>query len=120
MTDFAIQTDSLTRRFRRTLAVDGVSLRVPPGSVYGYLGRNGTGKTTTIQMLMGMLSPTSGTLCILGMNPSPESDRAAGRRQRLCTLQPVYCTRSAPCALASRVSSPSRVIVTSPQPRSHT
>jgi ABC-type multidrug transport system ATPase subunit len=80
MTDFAVQTDSLTRRFRRTLAVDGASLRLPSGSVNGYLGRNGASKTTMIQMLMGMLSPTSGTLCTLGMNPSPESDRAAGGR----------------------------------------
>lgn len=69
MTDFAIQTDGLTRRFGRTFAVQEVDLRVPAGSVYGYLGRNGAGKTTTIQMLMGLLSPTSGHLSVLGLDP---------------------------------------------------
>lgn len=69
MTEFAIQTTGLTRRFGRHLAVQEVNLQVPEGSVYGYLGRNGAGKTTTIQMLMGLLSPTSGTVSVLGLNP---------------------------------------------------
>lgn len=69
MTDFAIETTGLTRRFGRTIAVRDVDLRVPMGSVYGYLGRNGAGKTTTIQMLMGLLSPTSGTLSVMGLDP---------------------------------------------------
>ncbi|MBU0611563.1 MAG: ABC transporter ATP-binding protein [Armatimonadetes bacterium] len=69
MTDLAIQTAGLTRRFGRVLAVDDVSLAVPAGSVYGYLGRNGAGKTTTIQMLMGLLLPASGTMSVMGYDP---------------------------------------------------
>jgi ABC-2 type transport system ATP-binding protein len=69
MNGFAIETNGLRRRFGKVMAVDGVSLRVPEGSVYGYLGRNGAGKTTTIQMLMGLLSPTAGTVSVMGMDP---------------------------------------------------
>jgi ABC-2 type transport system ATP-binding protein len=69
MTDLAIQTTGLTRRFGRVVAVDDVSLAVPAGSVYGYLGRNGAGKTTTIQMLMGLLLPTAGTVSVMGYDP---------------------------------------------------
>lgn len=69
MSDLAISTSGLTRRFGRVMAVQGVDLRVPAGSVYGYLGRNGAGKTTTIQMLMGLLLPTSGTVSVMGFDP---------------------------------------------------
>ena len=69
MSDFALSTTHLTRRFGRVLAVQDVNLQVPPGSVYGYLGRNGAGKTTTIQMLMGLLLPTSGAIEVMGLDP---------------------------------------------------
>jgi len=69
MNDLAIRTEKLTRRFGRLEAVREVDLQVPPGSVYGYLGRNGAGKTTTIQMLMGLLLPTSGTVSVMGLDP---------------------------------------------------
>lgn len=72
MTELAIETQGLTRRFGRTVAVDGIDLRVPVGSVYGFLGRNGAGKTTTIQMLTGMLMPTAGTMRVLGFDPRRE------------------------------------------------
>lgn len=72
MSDLAIETTDLTKRFRRLLAVDSVGLKVPVGSVYGFLGRNGAGKTTTIQMLMGMLEPTAGQMRVLGFDPLRE------------------------------------------------
>jgi ABC-2 type transport system ATP-binding protein len=50
----------LTKRFGRQLAVDGLDLDVPRGSVYGFLGPNGSGKTTTIRMLLGLATPTAG------------------------------------------------------------
>src|SRR5207245_11267999 len=62
---FAIETDALTRRFGDQLAVDGIDLRVPRGSFYGFLGENGAGKSTTISMLTGVLAPTSGALRVL-------------------------------------------------------
>jgi ABC-2 type transport system ATP-binding protein len=69
MSEFAIRTEKLTRRFGRLEAVHEVDLRVPAGSVYGYLGRNGAGKTTTIQMLMGLLLPNSGAISVMGFDP---------------------------------------------------
>jgi len=62
-----IETRGLTKRFRGgQLAVDGLDLTVPGGSVFGFLGPNGSGKTTTIRMLMGLIDPTSGTARVLG------------------------------------------------------
>ena len=58
---------------RRIEAVRGISLEVRRGEIFGFLGPNGTGKTTTIKMLMGLVAPTSGTMEILGVRaPSPE------------------------------------------------
>ncbi|MBG6107906.1 ABC transporter ATP-binding protein [Frigoribacterium sp. CG_9.8] len=65
-TEFAIHTEGLTKRFGSQLAVDGVDLRVPVGSVFGFLGPNGSGKTTTIRLLLGLASATSGQIEVLG------------------------------------------------------
>lgn len=63
----AIATSGLSKRYRGgQLAVDGLDLRVPQGSVFGFLGPNGSGKTTTIRMLLGLISPTSGGAELLG------------------------------------------------------
>ncbi|MEV4924667.1 ABC transporter ATP-binding protein [Streptomyces roseoverticillatus] len=72
----AIATHALTKRYRGgQLAVDRLDLVVPRGSVFGFLGPNGSGKTTTIRMLMGLIEPTSGTARVLG-----EEMPRAGRR----------------------------------------
>ncbi|MES2094945.1 MAG: ATP-binding cassette domain-containing protein [Actinomycetota bacterium] len=63
---FAIRTDGLTKRFGSQLAVNDVDLRVPPGAVFGFLGPNGSGKTTTIRLLLGLASATSGEIEVLG------------------------------------------------------
>jgi ABC-2 type transport system ATP-binding protein len=66
----AISASGLSKRFRGgQLAVDGLDLAVPPGSVYGFLGPNGSGKTTTIRMLLGLIHPTSGSFRVLGAGP---------------------------------------------------
>ena len=66
MTD-AIVSRGLTKRFRGgQVAVDGIDLAVPTGAVYGFLGPNGSGKTTTIRMLLGLISPTAGSSELLG------------------------------------------------------
>jgi ABC-type multidrug transport system ATPase subunit len=69
-TGLALRTLGLSRRFGSQLAVDSVDLAVPRGSVYGFLGPNGSGKTTTIRMLLGLLRPDSGTIELLG-RPMP-------------------------------------------------
>lgn len=65
----AIEVNDLVRRFGRTDAVDGLTLRVPAGRCYGFFGRNGAGKTTTIKCLLNLLRPTSGTTKVFGLDP---------------------------------------------------
>ena len=64
----AVATIGLTKRFGAQLAVAGINLAVPQGSVYGFLGPNGSGKTTTIRMLLGLIQPTSGGQRLLGVS----------------------------------------------------
>jgi ABC-2 type transport system ATP-binding protein len=63
---FSIETKALTRDYDGLRAVDGISLWVEPGEIFGFLGPNGAGKTTTIRMLTGQLRPTSGTAKVAG------------------------------------------------------
>ncbi|HWU57372.1 MAG TPA: ABC transporter ATP-binding protein [Microbacteriaceae bacterium] len=64
----AIETLGLTKRFGARPAVDSIDLHVPAGSVFGFLGPNGSGKTTTIRMLLGLASASSGSMRVLGMD----------------------------------------------------
>jgi ABC-2 type transport system ATP-binding protein len=63
---YALQARDLVKEFGETRAVDGVSLAVPAGSIYGLLGPNGAGKTTILRILLGIIDPSSGTRQILG------------------------------------------------------
>jgi len=71
MNDFIVETHALTKRFGSRVAVDGVDLRIPRGSAFGYLGPNGAGKTTLIRMLLGLTPASSGTMQLRGL-PVPE------------------------------------------------
>jgi ABC-2 type transport system ATP-binding protein len=76
----AIATSGLTKRFRGgQLAVDGIDLAVPRDSVYGFLGPNGSGKTTTIRMLLGLAFPTSGSAELLGVSVPDGATRVLDR-----------------------------------------
>lgn len=77
-TDLAIEADHLVKRFDRTLAVDDVSFGVPPGTVLGLLGPNGSGKTTTVRMMTTLSTPTGGTARVAGYDV--RLDPAAVRR----------------------------------------
>jgi len=66
VSDLAVRSYGLTKRFHRQVAVDAVDLAVPRGSVYGFLGPNGSGKTTTIRLLLGLIRPTAGHHELLG------------------------------------------------------
>jgi ABC-2 type transport system ATP-binding protein len=70
-----IRTQALTKRYGELRAVDGVNLEVRTGDVYGFLGANGSGKTTTVRMLLGLVLPTSGKAEVLGM-PMPSARRS--------------------------------------------
>lgn len=64
--DFAIETQGMTRAFGGVNAVENLDLAIPKGTIYGFLGPNGCGKSTSIRMLTGLLSPTSGEIRVLG------------------------------------------------------
>ena len=83
MTTYALQTRNLVKTYPTgkpltgsTLnAVDGLNLNVPEGSIYGLLGRNSAGKSTTIRMAMGLARPSSGTMRVFGLNPAVDPER---------------------------------------------
>ena len=62
----AVETHGLAKNFGNLRAVDGIDLAVPAGSTYGFLGPNGSGKTTTIRVLLGLVSPSAGSWSLLG------------------------------------------------------
>lgn len=68
MTNIALRTRHLTRDFGQVRALDDLSLEVPAGIVFGFLGANGAGKTTTINVLLSLIEPTSGTAEVLGLD----------------------------------------------------
>jgi ABC-2 type transport system ATP-binding protein len=74
----AVEAVDLVKDFNETRAVDGVSLNVPTGSIYGMLGPNGAGKTTTLRMLLGIIDPSSGTRVVLGRDRPLEAAREIG------------------------------------------
>jgi ABC-2 type transport system ATP-binding protein len=66
MPEIAVRAEHLTKKFGEFTAVDNVSFEVDTGEVVGYLGPNGSGKTTTMRMLLGLLTPTAGSARVLG------------------------------------------------------
>jgi ABC-2 type transport system ATP-binding protein len=72
--DAAIRARGLTRRFGPRVAVDGIDLDVPRAAIYGFLGPNGSGKTTTIRMLCGLLRPSAGSATVLGLRVPEDAE----------------------------------------------
>jgi len=72
--DFAIRARGLTKRFGPVTAVDHLDLNVPRSIIYGFLGPNGSGKTTAIRMLCGLLTPTEGDATVLGFDVPGDAD----------------------------------------------
>jgi ABC-type glutathione transport system ATPase component len=108
----AVRTDGLTKRFPGgQIAVDDLELVVPRGSVMGFLGPNGSGKTTTIRMLLGLVTPTSGTVELLGQ-PVPQASASvlprvgawsrARRSTPTCPAGPTWCGSTPPTAPLTR------------------
>jgi ABC-2 type transport system ATP-binding protein len=79
MHDYVIITESLTKKYKNVLAVDNLHLQVKRGELFGLVGPDGAGKTTTIQMLCGILNPTSGYAAVLNFDTVKETDEIRGR-----------------------------------------
>lgn len=79
MGEFVIRTENLTFDFGPIRAVDNISFAVPAGVVFGLLGRNGSGKSTMVRLLLGMLSPSHGFATVLGLDPSRDGEEIRRR-----------------------------------------
>ena len=86
----AIVTERLTKYYGPRCVVNCLDLRVPAGSVYGFLGRNGAGKSTTIKMLLGMAQPSSGRVELLGHEVATLPAEVRGRIAYLAEGHPLY------------------------------
>ena len=91
MTNLSVSTSGLTRRFGSVTAVDGLELNVPTGCVYGFLGPNAAGKTTTIRLLLGLIRPHAGFVQLFG-RPMAGDGRALLRRVGALVEAPVSYT----------------------------
>jgi ABC-type multidrug transport system ATPase subunit len=74
MSIYIIETSNLTKKFGKFLAVDQVNIQVPKGGIYGFLGPNGTGKSTTIRMLLGLIKETKGDVKVFGRSIKKERE----------------------------------------------
>lgn len=81
MDEMVIETHNLRKSFKGQPALAGLDLKVPAGSIFGFLGRNGAGKTTTIKTLMGLLRPDSGDARVFGLTPGDSSSGILIRRR---------------------------------------
>ncbi|MDT7604756.1 MAG: type transport system ATP-binding protein [Acidobacteriota bacterium] len=79
MGDAVLRTERLTKKYRGRVAVEGLSLEVARGDIYGFLGQNGAGKSTTIRMALGLVRPTSGRVWLLGHDAVKDSRRSRQR-----------------------------------------
>ena len=80
MSSFAVETRGLAKRYGDKRAVDGLDLQIKPGIIYGFLGPNGCGKTTTLRMLSGLLEPSGGEIFLMG---SPVHRYSVALRSRI-------------------------------------
>ncbi len=85
-----VQMTGLTKRFKRTLAVDGADLTVAPGDIFGLLGPNGAGKTTIIRMMLGLIRPTAGQVTVFGYDPMRERGEVLARIAAIVEAPALY------------------------------
>ena len=78
--EYCLTVDGLSKKYRKYLALDGVTMRVPQGAIYGLVGKNGAGKTTLIRIICGLQAPTIGTYSIFGAPYNSKEIYSARRR----------------------------------------
>jgi len=93
--DYALEADGLVKQFGSVRAVDGVSLSVPTGTIYGVLGPNGAGKTTSLRMCLGIIDPDGGRRTLLGRTSPLEAAREVGYLPEERGLYPGMTAREA-------------------------
>ena len=93
--EFAVEAVDLVKDFGDKRAVDGISLRVPTGAIYGLLGPNGAGKTSALRMLLGIIDPSSGTRRLLGFDRPIEAAHEVGYLPEERGLYPSMTAREA-------------------------
>lgn len=79
MTETVLQTKNLTKQYGGRMAVENLSLHVRRGDIFGFLGQNGAGKSTTLRMVLGLVRPTSGSISLLGCDMAKHPKRALSR-----------------------------------------
>jgi ABC-2 type transport system ATP-binding protein len=79
MAEAAVSMQGLTKVFGSVRAVDGLTVAIPRGEIYGLLGPNGAGKTTALRMLAGLLAPSAGRVALMGVDVAAQPQRAKGQ-----------------------------------------
>ena len=90
--EYVLQTDSLTKCYRKFRALDGLAMHVPKGSIYGFVGRNGAGKTTLIRLICGLQEPTSGSFALYGIRNDSKDIINSRRRMGAIVETPAFYT----------------------------
>ncbi len=94
--EYVLQAVGLTKRYRRSSALNGLTMGVPRGAIYGLVGRNGAGKTTLIRLICGLQTPTSGTYTLYGRkNTDRDIDRSRRRMGAVVETPSIYLDMSA-------------------------
>lgn len=78
VSDYVVEVEGLGRRFKRTVALEGLSIKIPRGGVFGLVGENGAGKTTLIKHLLGLYRAEQGTVRVFGLDPVQEPEKVLG------------------------------------------
>ena len=93
---YALQTEGLTKRYRKFQALDGLAMHVPKGSIYGFVGRNGAGKTTLIRLICGLQEPSSGSFDLYGIrNDSKDIIKSRRRMGAIVETPAIYANMTA-------------------------
>ena len=89
--EYVLETNALTKHYRGSIALDGLTMRIPQGAIYGFVGRNGAGKTTLIRLICGLQAPTGGSYPLYGAKyPDPSLARARRRMGAVVETPSIY------------------------------